>query len=115
MKFVHLWSANEGTVLRITTDRKQNSISLRLEGQVEGPWIEVLRNSWAQAMSHDGHQEIAVDLAGVTFANPEGGDLLRTMRKQGAKLIKPSGFMREVLSIASLIPGTETSERNKGE
>ncbi len=102
-------------MLRITTDHKQNSISLKLEGQVEGPWVEVLGKSWAQAMSHDGHQEIAVDLAGVTFANPEGRDLLRTMRKQGAKLIKPSGFMREVLSIGSPISSTETADRNEGE
>jgi anti-anti-sigma regulatory factor len=84
-------------VLRITTNRKPNSLSLRLEGQVEGPWVEVLRNSWAQAMSQDGHREIAVDLGGVSFANPAGKDLLLTMRKQGAKLIRPSGFMREVL------------------
>jgi hypothetical protein len=62
-----------------------------------------------------GHQEIAVDLGGVSFANPEGRDLLLTMRKQGAKLIKPSGFMREVLSIASPISGTGTADRNEGE
>lgn len=96
-------------------DRKRNLLSLKLEGQVEGPWVEVLRNSWAQAVNHDGHQEIAVDLGGVTFATPEGRDLLRTMRKQGAKLIKPSGFMREFLSIASPISSTQTADRNEGE
>ncbi|HEV3481847.1 MAG TPA: hypothetical protein VGR97_05895 [Candidatus Acidoferrales bacterium] len=102
-------------MLRITTNRSQNSFALRLEGQVEGPWVEVLRNSWAQAMSHDGHGEIVVDLGGVSFANPDGRDLLLTMRKRGAKLIKPSGFMREVLSIASPTSGTGTAGRNKGE
>lgn len=102
-------------MLRITTDRKQNSPSLKLEGQVEGPWVEVLRNSWAEAVSHDGHQKVAVDLAGVTFANREGRDLLLTMRKQGAKLIKASGFIREFLSIESPISSTETDDRNEGE
>lgn len=102
-------------MLRITTDRKQNSLLLRLEGQVEGPWVEVLRNSWAQAMSHGGRQEIAVDLGGVSFANPEGRDLLLCMRKQGAKLIKPSGFMREFLSIATPISGTGADVRHQGD
>lgn len=102
-------------MLRITTDRNQESPALKLEGQVEGPWVEVLRNSWAQVMSHDGHQKIAIDLAGVTFASHGGRDLLLTMRKQGAKVINASGFMREFLSVATPISSTETAEQNKGE
>ena len=102
-------------MLRITTDRKQNSLSLRLEGQVEGPWVEVLRNTWAEAIGRDGHGGIVVDLEGVNFANTEGRNLLLAMRRRGVKLIKPSGFMREVLSIASPTSGTGTAGRNKGE
>lgn len=102
-------------MLRITTSRNQKSLSLKLEGQIEGPWVEVLRKSWAEATGYDGQGEIVVDLGGVRFANPEGTDLLLTMRKQGVKLIKPSGFMREVLSIAGPISGTATADRNEGE
>ena len=100
-------------MLRITTNRNQNALALRLEGQVEGPWVEVLRNSWAQVLGHNGGQEIAVDLGGVSFANSEGRDLLLTMRKQGAKLIKPSGFMREVLKATG--PVARTTQRIGGE
>lgn len=102
-------------MLRITTDRKQNSLSLRLEGQVEGPWVEVLRNTWAEAIGRDGQGGIVVDLEGVNFANTEGRNLLLAMRKRGVELIKLSGFMREVLSIASPTSGTGTAGRNKGE
>src|SRR5271157_711326 len=88
---------NEGHVLRITTEDKGNSISLRLEGRVEGPWVEVLRKAWIGPTRRDGCNEITVDLGAVSFADPDGRKLLLTMKKQGVTLMKLSGFMREVL------------------
>jgi hypothetical protein len=88
---------NEEPVLRITTEPKKNSLSLRLEGQVEGPWVEVLRKTWTDATSRVDAQEIVVDFAGVSFVDPDGRNLLLTMQKQGVTLIKLSGFVREVL------------------
>jgi hypothetical protein len=84
-------------VLRITTGRRENSLLLRLEGRIEGPWVEVLRKTWIDATSPNGDQEIAVDLGGVTSADRMGRTLLLTMQKQGVALIGPSGFMRQVL------------------
>lgn len=102
-------------MLRITTNRNQNSLSLRLEGQIEGPWVEVLRNSWAEAVGRDGHGEIVVDLGGVSFASAQGRNLLLAMQKRGVKLIKPSGFMSEVLNTADPISITTAARRKRGE
>ena len=102
-------------MLRITTDCNETSLSLRLEGQVEGPWVEVLRRTWAEAIGRDGHGEVVVDLGGVSFANAEGRNLLLAMRKRGVKLIKPSGFMSEVLNTADPISTTTAAHRNEGE
>jgi len=74
-----------------------NSISLRLEGRVEGPWVEVLRTAWVEAKERAGGQRIVVDLSAVSFADSEGRALLLKMREQGAGLARPSGFIRQIL------------------
>lgn len=102
-------------MLRITTNCNQNSSALRLEGRIEGPWVEVLRSTWAEATGRAGQGEIVVDLAGVSFANTEGRNLLLAMRKRGVKLVKPSGFMGEVLNTADPISTTTAARRNEGE
>jgi anti-anti-sigma regulatory factor len=84
-------------VLKITADRQGNSLSLRLEGRVEGLWVELLRKTWADEIVGDEREKSVVDLGGVTFADSEGQKLLVSMKKQGVALIKPSPFMRELL------------------
>lgn len=84
-------------MLRITTERNENSFSMKLEGRVEGAWIEVLRKAWTDATSLDGGRKVVADLGGVNFADREGRTLLLTMQKQGVTLTRLSGFMREVL------------------
>jgi anti-anti-sigma factor len=84
-------------VLRITTERSKNLLSLRLEGRIAGPWVEVLRRTWTDAASRDEPQEIVLDFGGVSFVDNQGQKLLLTMQKRGVMLINPSGFMREVL------------------
>jgi len=74
-----------------------SSRSLRLEGSVEGPWVEVLRTAWAEAKKGAGDQPITVDLRAVSFADAEGRALLLKMREQGAGLVEVSGFMRQIL------------------
>jgi hypothetical protein len=84
-------------VLRITAKVNDNSLSLKLEGRLEGPWVEVLRKSWTDATSRDGDYRTVADLEAVNFADPEGRKLLLTMQKEGVTLTNLSGFMREVL------------------
>jgi anti-anti-sigma regulatory factor len=94
---MHLSAANEGHVLKITAEQSGQSLSLRLDGRVEGPWVEVLRRTWTDAMSHDGAQKVTMDFGGVSFADSKGQQLLRAMQKKGVALTKVSGFMREIL------------------
>jgi len=84
-------------VLRITTERNDCLVSLKLEGRVEGPWVEVLRRTWTEAMGHDNGSRVVVDVGGVSLADSEGRQLLLTMQKKGVALTELSGFMREVL------------------
>lgn len=84
-------------MLRITTEQSDHSLSLKLEGRVEGPWVEVLRKTWTDAMGHDKGQKVSLDFGGVSFADFEGRHLLLTMQREGVALTKLSGFMRESL------------------
>jgi len=88
---------NKANVLKITTATDGNSVALKLEGRVEGPWVEVLRKSWADAAARDGRARIVVDLDGVASADARGRLLLLEMQKRGVGLVKPSGFMRQML------------------
>src|SRR5208282_4223623 len=88
---------NRGNVLRITPEDGTDSMSLRLEGRVEGPWVEVLRTAWVETKKRASGQPIAIDLGAVSFADAEGRALLIEMQKEGAGLVKPSGFMRQIL------------------
>jgi anti-anti-sigma regulatory factor len=84
-------------VLRITTEQNDQSLSLKIEGRVEGLWVAVLGKAWTDAMGHNQDQYVVVDLGGVSFADSEGRQLLLTMQRKGVVLTRLSGFMREVL------------------
>jgi anti-anti-sigma regulatory factor len=90
-------------MLKITAEQSGQSLSLRLEGRVEGPWVEVLRRTWTDAMSHDGAQRVKMDFGGVSFLDSGGQQLIHAMQKKGVTLTKVSGFMREILKRNGLI------------
>lgn len=86
-------------MLRITPSDKPNSLGLRLEGRLEGPWVEVLRKTWADTLNRDQHRQIELDLSGVSFADSVGRALLLNMQEEGVGLIRASAFLREMLRL----------------
>ncbi len=85
-------------VLRITQEGDSGSASLRLEGRLEGAWVEVLRKAWDESPASLDGRKVLVDLSSVSFADREGRALLLEMQKKGAVLAKASGFMRHILA-----------------
>jgi len=86
-------------VLRITTTENPNSLGLRLEGRLEGPWVEVLRKTWTDTLGQDSHRQVVVDLGDVSFADSDGRALLLNMKEKGVGLVKASAFLREMLKL----------------
>jgi len=82
-------------VLRIT---QGDGGSLRLEGRLEGAWVEVLRKTWEESATLPEGRKVTVDLGAVSFADQEGRALLLEMQKEGAVLARVSGFMRHILA-----------------
>jgi hypothetical protein len=68
-----------------------------LEGSLKGPWVDELRKAWLTSANIVVGQPVSVDLAGVTFADEPGRDLLLRMQKDGVALIGGSSFLRQLL------------------
>ena len=59
-------------MLRITTNEKTQCLTLRLEGRLEGLWVDVLDQSWSGALHKLRGRRLRVDLNGVTFVDAQG-------------------------------------------
>jgi anti-anti-sigma factor len=101
-------------VLRITPREKPNALELMLEGRLEGPWVEVLRKSWADSLAQQQCRRVLVDLGSVSFVDSNGRALLLNMQDEGVGLIKPSAFLREMLKRNGPM-GTRQVSSEKGE
>lgn len=73
----------------------KQSITLRLEGSVVGPWVGELQKICEPLMS-DG-SKLALDLAEVSFVDESGIPLLASLRSRGAKLLNATPFVEEQL------------------
>ncbi|MDX2033606.1 MAG: hypothetical protein SF339_23215 [Blastocatellia bacterium] len=78
-------------MLRIEEEKTEAARTLRLDGRLVREWVEVLRE----------HVEGAVelDLAGVTFADAAGVELLRRLEARGVPLRGCSPFLREQIGL----------------
>ena len=70
-------------------------VSLRLEGQVRGPWVEELRRACAQVRATG--RGLRLDLTGVSFMDLDGVALCRSLRDQYVALLHGSPFVAEQL------------------
>jgi ABC-type transporter Mla MlaB component len=82
-------SLEQGTreMLKITGQKEAapDSMSLRLEGKLVGPWVEELSSYWRQ-ISGSRQSGAVIDLTGVTFIDANGKALLTKLWQQGAEL-----------------------------
>jgi anti-anti-sigma regulatory factor len=84
-------------VLKITIQNSSSGVILKLEGSLKGPWVDELRKARLTSAKMAAGQPVSVDLAGVTFADAGGRDLLLRMRKEGVALNGGSSFLRQLL------------------
>ena len=81
-------------MLRITKETTAENIQLfRLEGRLVGQWVELLRETGAGL----GAASFALDLAGVSYANQAGVELLCAWQTQGVRLRNCPLFLHEML------------------
>ena len=72
-------------MLKITIQPGPTSTRLVVEGRLTGPWVNELSRCW-EAASELPQSDVVVDLAGVTYIDAAGKDLLTRMWQRGAQL-----------------------------
>lgn len=73
-------------MLRITSEKNRDSVRLRLEGSLTGPWVGELQHEWRTVQPSEAIPLI-VDLTNVTFVGEDGKLLLKQMWREGAQLV----------------------------
>jgi ABC-type transporter Mla MlaB component len=76
-------------------ERTPKRQTLRLEGQVLGPWVEELRRSCERILEVGG--TVTIDLAEVSFLDREGVALVRALADRQVTLLNSSPFVAEQL------------------
>jgi anti-anti-sigma regulatory factor len=78
---------------------EEQPVVLRLEGQVRGPWVEELRRACNQILGKNGQRRnrLVLDLAEVSFIDPNGVTLFRELAARPVLLTNCSLFVAEQL------------------
>jgi len=74
--------------LRITVEENGESMVLKLEGRLAGPWVAELDRLWQQTSAGRNGQKIVLDLRETTYADATGIESLRSIyRETGAAIL----------------------------
>ena len=84
-------------MLMITEQRDANTFTFKLEGTLAGDWAIEFKRCWRNATGSSKASRIVVDLAGVTFVDDFGKEILGLMMKEGAELISRDILMNSIV------------------
>jgi anti-anti-sigma regulatory factor len=83
-------------MLKISGGASPNGkVTLRLEGQVSGPWVEELRRSCERALATG--SRLILDLADVSFIDRDGVALCSRLQRHQVTFLHCSPFVTEQL------------------
>ena len=69
-------------MLRITVDENPETVVIKLEGRVAGPWAAELGRLWEEKAPVVANKKLAIDLRETTFADAGGMRVLKTIYSQ---------------------------------
>jgi len=84
-------------MLMITEQRTADTFIFKLEGTLSGDWAIEFKRCWRDASRSSKVPRIVVDLAGVTFVDELGKELLSMMMKDGAEMISRDVLMNSIV------------------
>ena len=84
-------------MLRITVHDNREAITFQLEGRLAGPWLQALEECWESTFTRQ-HQQIRVDLTGLTFIDVAGKACLAVMYRQGAEFVAADCLTKAIVT-----------------
>ena len=87
-------------MLKITTQRSDDSMRITVEGRLVGPWIGELERCWRESQQSAAGRRLIVDLTSVTFVEQEGKALLTRIYQAGAELLATGCCMKSIVEDA---------------
>ncbi len=80
---------------RITSRVEDGEYVLKLEGCLQGAWVQELAECWQQAK--DQHRRVRVDLTDVYRVDASGRELMAVMFRHGVSFVTKGCVMPEVV------------------
>jgi len=102
-------------VIRISQIGNGSMWHLLVEGTLSDGWVDALETTWLEAQSQRNGTPVCIDLAGVTYIDDKGRDLLVRMIRSGAELRAQGIMTRTVVEeIRRNLNRNERTERRGG-
>jgi hypothetical protein len=93
-------------MLRVTPIHAEGATTLKLEGDLSGPWVDELRRCWASLAEQ--RIPVEIDLRAVYFLDLEGTTLLLGMQRDGVRLFGGSVFIESLLQAEAATPSARS-------
>jgi len=85
-------------MLRVTIHDDGETLTLRLEGKLTGPWVREAEMCWRQKLVESPLPVRRFDLTGVTMIDAAGKTFLAAAHAQGAELVVSGCLMRAIVA-----------------
>ena len=83
-------------MLRITVvESSASAVTLRVEGQIAGPWVEELRTT-CNVHTAPHQVQLHLELEDASFADAAGVACIKELREHGVRLLRVSPFLTEL-------------------
>ena len=97
-------------MLKITIHDSAAELRIRLEGRLNGPWVNELRQCWRTASSTTGGRTTVLDLRDVDFVCPDGEQLIAEMHREGVRLLAATPLIQAMIEEIFSTSGCGTFE-----
>ena len=94
--------------MRITVDDNPRVLTFRLEGRLEGVWIQELEACLESSLARPSDSTVRVDLTGVTFVDAAGKRSLSDIHKRGAQFVAADCLTKAIVEeVTAARPGRQ--------
>ena len=97
-------------MMKATRIQEGDQLMIRVEGRLAGPWVEELERSWRDAADTQSAARVQVHLAGVSYIDDAGKQLLRKMHQSGTRILAAGCLTR---AIVEEVEGTRAKHRSR--